>query len=307
MPLDPGTPETVQNTPNDLEDSAQQFEELIDQEEQVAQPETDEDETTEDDDLKLSDEESEEPDSQSPEQSLVEILGEKKPAKEWKEGFLRQDDYTRKAQALAQQRAYLDQEMAHVTDSRKKYAAGLGLLTHEAENNLKQFEGVDWAYMAQVNQEDYIKFKSQYDVAKEKLAHLQQKSEEFFNSVTEHDKVLVQKKAVDCVNVLKNVFSNWNKDAYYGLIEYGTSIGMDQNALLNNTDPGVFIMLHKARQHDKGKQLTNKLKNQKQTGSRVLSGKGQRINSGNKQQQVKAKLQQTGSLEDAVSVFESMV
>jgi len=257
--------------------------------------------------LKLSEEDSDQPDNQNPEQSLVEILGEKRAAKEWKDGFLRQDDYTRKAQALAQQRSFLEQEMAIVTDSRKKYAAGLGLLTEEAERNLKQFEGVDWAYMASVNPEDYIKYRSQHDAARDRIAQLQKKSEDFFNSITEHDKVLVEKKAVDCVNKLKSVFSNWNKDAYYGLIEYGTSIGMNQDELLNNTDPGVFIMLHKARQFDKTKEIKNKITNQKQTTGKVLSGKGTRITPTNKKTQDMERFKKSGSLEDAVSVFETMI
>lgn len=308
MVLDEGNSnETEQNTHQDLEDSAQQFEEVLDEEQSPEQVEVEESE--DDDDLKLADDESETQDGQEniPENSLVEILGEKRPAKEWKDGFLRQDDYTRKAQELAQKRAYIDQEMQIVTESRKKYAAGLGLLTHEAEQELKQYDGVDWAYMAQVNQEDYIKYRSKFEAAQERVFKLQDESEEFFNSVTEQDKIRSQQSAVECIKTLKSVFSNWNSEAYYGLIEYGASIGMNKNQLLNSTDPGVFIMLHKARQFDKTKQIRNKLTNQKQKPSRVLSGRGIKVQSGNKKTQAMANFQKSGTLDDAVSVFENMV
>ena len=240
----------------------------------------------------------------------VEILGEVRTAKEWREGFLRQDDYTRKTQEVSQYRQEMAQQQKALETERAKYATELGLITRQAQQELKKFENVDWRYMAQVNPADYVKYKEEFNQAQLTVQQLEAQAEGLFQSVYEKEQAEIQEKAQHCVTVLSEVFENWSDEAYYDLVEYGTSMGMDQNFLLNATDPGVFVMLFKAQSADSERNFKQKI-NQSNQGSRnkgiTMSGTGKMVGGGNKQTQARQKFQKSGSIEDATSVFEDLI
>jgi len=233
---------------------------------------------------------------------LIEIAGEKRTAKEWKESQMRHSDYTKKTQQVAEERKNLESIKGQTNQMREQYAASLGLITKAAQDDVQQFEGVDWQYMAETNPNDYIKYKAAYDMSRERLSKVNNEAASFFQAVDVESKKGVQQKAYHCIEELRGTFKNWNNDTYYNLVEYGMQTGMDRQLLLNCTDPGVFKALYKARMYDKGKTV----KTEPKAGlspTQVRSGRNAKGQYVGKQSNALERLKQSGSKEDGTAAF----
>lgn len=182
--------------------------------------------------------------------ALIEIDGIARPAREWKEGFMKSQDYTKKTQELAEKRKQTEQ-LTHQTQSmQKQYAAGLGLLTKAARDEVVQYDGVDWQRMANEAPVEYIKHQANYNAAIDNLRRTEEQAKAFFHQVNEQVAAKRSEAAVGAIQNLQSTFKNWNNETYYKLIDYGVSTGLDRQQLLQSTDPNMFKALHKARMFD---------------------------------------------------------
>jgi hypothetical protein len=268
-------------------------------------------EAPQDDDKELQlrdseDEQSDEGSGSDPLDQLIEIAGEKKTAKEWKEAQMRHSDYTKKTQMVAQEKKELESIKQQTSQMREHYAASLGLITKAAQDDVNQFEGVDWQYMAETNPQDYIKYKAAYDMSRERLQKVNNEATSFFNAVDVESRKGIEQKAMQCIDELRGTFKNWNNETYYNLVEYGMESGMDRDLLLNCTDPGVFKALYKARMYDKGKTV----KTEPKAGlspSTVNSGRNAKGQYVAKKGSALDKLRKTGHRSDGVDAFKELL
>ena len=253
--------------------------------------------------LRNSDNEQSSEDSGSdPLDQLIEIAGEKRTAKEWKESQMRHSDYTQKTQSLANDRKELESVKEQTTQMREHYAASLGLITQAAKDDVKQFDGVNWQYMAETNPNDYIKYKAAYDMSRERLTKVNDEASSFFQAVDTESQKGVQQKAYTCIQELRGTFKNWNNDTYYNLVQYGIETGMNKQTLLNSTDPGVFKALYKARLYDKGKTVKTEPKDGLSP-TQVQSGRNAKGQYVGKQNTALERLKETGNRNDGVDAF----
>ena len=80
--------------------------------------------------------------------ATVDVDGEEITVEELKRGHLRQRDYTRKTQALAEERQALQSEYAEITREREQYAQMLPLLAQKIEQSVEQEPDWDTLYDA---------------------------------------------------------------------------------------------------------------------------------------------------------------
>ncbi len=97
----------------------------------------DEDETYEDDDT------SQEFDIMA---AAVEVNGEEKTVEELKSGYLRQQDYTRKTQALSEEKKVFAEQKAAVDQERAQYAEALPMLAQQIQQSVEQEPDWDTLY-----------------------------------------------------------------------------------------------------------------------------------------------------------------
>ena len=97
----------------------------------------DEDETYEDDDT------SQEFDIMA---AAVEVNGEEKTVEELKSGYLRQQDYTRKTQALSEEKRAFAEQKAAVDQERAQYAEALPMLAQQIQQSVEQEPDWDTLY-----------------------------------------------------------------------------------------------------------------------------------------------------------------
>jgi len=185
-----------------------------------------------------------------PLEALIEIDGIARPAREWKEGFMKSQDYTKKTQELAQKRKQTEQLASQTQEMQKQYAAGLGLLTKAARDEVVNYEGVDWQRMANEAPVEYIKHQANYHAAIDNLRRTEDQAKQFFQQVNEQVQAKRSVAAQGAIRNLQSTFKNWNNETYYKLIDYGVSTGLSRQQLLQSTDPSMFKALHKARMFD---------------------------------------------------------
>ena len=96
---------------------------------------------------------------------------------ELKNGYQRQADYTRKSQALAEQRKEteaIQSERMQLEQERQMYANGLQMLQEQQNSKLQEFESTNWEELKSEDPYQYMLKKDEYRDAQEKVHNVQQ-------------------------------------------------------------------------------------------------------------------------------------
>lgn len=149
------TEETEAETPEETEEEADETEE---------EPEESEsDETVA--------EESEEPEPE-PDVSYTMADGTEVNLDELKKGYLRQDDYTRKTQDLAEQRKGIAQTQQQFGEAQNALAQNLTIAMDVISPQLSELHGTDWETLMRDDPYEFAQKQAEYTVAKDKYQRL---------------------------------------------------------------------------------------------------------------------------------------
>ena len=235
---------------------------------------------------------------------------------ELKNGYQRQADYTRKSQALAEQRKgteAIQSERQQLEQERQMYANGLQMLQEQQSSKLQEFEGTDWTALKQEDPYQYMLQKDEYRDAQEKVQNVQQQQ----ILIQQEQAEVVQKARSNFVkqeyNRLVDALPEWNdkestikKDVQ----EYAVSVGFRPEEINQLADHRSVLVIKKAMEYDK---LTTKVAPKKKAVKKVP--KVQKAGRGNSNEDIAAeaikkkrtRLQRSGKQEDAASIFYDML
>ncbi len=188
--------------------------------------------------------------SDDPWASVIEIGGDKRTARDWHTGFLKNKDYTQKTQKLAEQRKDMEQREVGLSQLQEQSAMALGLLTKQAQADVEQYRNVDWNKLLDSDHTKYMKHKAKYDSAKDKLQSIHGEAQTFFGNIEQVNQQRKQQLAQSCVVELKKDVKGWSDDYYSKVLDYGISKGVDETFLSSCTDPKIIKMLIKAQKYD---------------------------------------------------------
>ena len=248
----------------------------------------------ESDDAEESDEETE-PEIEYVTKGYVDIDGEAVDIQELKQGHLRQSDYTRKTQALADKRNEAEEKQL-------QYETQLNALSAAAIGDLAKFNNVDWATLQAKDPEQHKVVYAEYQRVKGNV-------DWFDNLITTHNQQQHQQhqaeqkaKAQEAIQILKATIPNWSDDLYQEIGQYAVNQGISQDEYDEIVDPRLITVLHKSMLFDGAKVVTKKkiAKSPKKT----LSGnKSAPKPSNQKGKKAMQRLQKTGSMEDALEAY----
>jgi len=235
---------------------------------------------------------------------------------ELKNGYQRQADYTRKSQALAEQRKGTEQiqsERMRLEQERQMYANGLQMLQEQQSNKLQEFEKTDWTTLKEEDPYAYMLQKDEYRDAQEKAANVVQQQQ-----LIQQEQAQESQKAR--ANFVKQEYSRlvdalpeWNdrestikKDVQ----EYATSVGFRPEEINQLADHRSVLIIKKAMEYDK---LTKKVAPKKKAVRKVP--KVQKSGRGNSNEDAateatnkkRARLRKSGKQDDAASLFFDML
>ena len=215
-------------------------------------PETPETETTIDGQADEGDTtESEE--GQEPEYEEVEYEGKKYAIpKELKDAFLRQSDYTRNIQKVAEQRkmveSQLEQARQYQEVSKRNIQAIAQLNT--IDNKLQNFANVDWSAYSDQDpveaQKSWFQYQQMKQSRDELVGQISQQEEQRQIQMQQS----IAKQLDEGRKVLEREIKGWSTDTAKMLKEYGMTLGFSDNELHQVIDPRAVKMLHKAYLYD---------------------------------------------------------
>lgn len=173
-----------------------------------------------------------------------------------KGAFLRQADYTRKTQELAQHRRAVIVERQALAAQ----AQGAGQASHDQvqlaalDHQLGAMQGVDWeAYAAQDPDAAKAMWERFQELAgaREKLAyavshHLERRQME--------DARQAAAKMAETGRTLQSEIEGWSPEVAGKLIDYAKAFGVTNEELSQMADPRLWKLLHKAHQADQARQ-----------------------------------------------------
>jgi len=324
------------------EDAANQILNMWDSEEQTASEETD---TPVDEEVVEETEEAEEVEEEAPEEEegqaeeeteeeveeeefdvvaeedlkyTIKVDGEELEVgiDELKNGYQRQADYTRKSQALAEQRKETEailSERQKLEQERQMYANGLQMLREQQSSKLQEFENTDWQTLKDEDPYQYILKRDEYRDAQEKVQNVQQQQaiiqQEQAEEAARARAHFVQQEYARLVEALPE----WNdkeSTVKKDVQEYAKSVGFLPEEINQLADHRSVLVIKKAMEYDK---LTTKVAPKKKAVKKVP--KVQKSGRGNSKEDVaveaikkkRARLQKSGKQQDAASVFYDML
>lgn len=166
--------------------------------------------------------------------------------------FLRQADYTRKTQELAEHRRAAEAELQALSAERRAYrgASGDRATLHALDAQLEAFEDVDWESLAQ----------SQPERARDLWASYQETEalrEDFAYALSHREareELLAAREAAEAMAAtgakLREEIDGWSPEVAAKLVEYGQAFGVTIEELAQAADPRLWKLLHKAWRAD---------------------------------------------------------
>lgn len=201
------------------------------------------------------------PDTPDPDEAFLEleINGEnvKVSKDEAKNGYLRQQDYTQKAQNLARERqesqAHIQQQFAQV----QQFSQEIGTLTN-LDATLNQYQNVDWAALRESDPVSYAAHQADYNNLRiqrgDMVNAITSKQQQF--AAMQQQQFLQQTQEAQTYLTAK--IPGFGKEHLTQMKEFGVAHGFQPEELANVSDKRMLEVLWKASQYDKTQATTQK-------------------------------------------------
>lgn len=270
-----------------------------------------------------SEEERSEEIEEEPEESDPEILiyqGEEYNIDDLVKGNLRQSDYTRKTQTLAEQRKEfssnekkMKSELAQIQAERQHYVQSLQNFIQSAAPGVAEFEKINWSELKETDPFEYITKREEYRESKEKVQEAQQAQMIALQKQQEEQKQEYTQLVKSEHRRLVDKIPEWGdpdsqKSIASKLRDYAINQEFTAEELDALIDHRSLVVLRKAMLYDELQSSNPKRKKVKNKPRVVRAGtpqtKGER-SKGNKNAAMK-RLQETGHVDDAASILEDM-
>ena len=262
-PKDPveDTPEEPEATSATTTENAvsEDITEVVDEDlEEEAESETEGEE--EDDETEEPEEAVEEPDTEDEDEDAATVVyttpdGDEVTLDELKRGFLRQADYTKKTQEIAELRDQAAQSFQALEQHNSTVAEHLSLALTVVEPQLAELAQTDWDALASADPYEYAEKKALYEQASVRYNSLQQAAQ----ATVEQDKARlahVNKQRVQAEQQKLQMALPDLADPKQGpklaraIKNYALESGLSDKEASNITDHRLIVMLNKARQFD---------------------------------------------------------
>lgn len=282
---------------------------------EVTEPETEEDaealqaeEESESDETEESEEEEEQPavyhvkvDGEEIEVTLDEL----------QKGYSRTQDYTRKTQALAEQRKEAEAELSQVRQERAYYAQMLGALEQQLAQADQQ---PDWDRLYQENPNEWVRQRELWRDKQDKLSAVKAEQERL-TATAQQEAVKVKQEQLKLeAQKLMDAIPEW-KDSKKAAVERAKlmdaakAVGYADSELEQIMDHRAVVLLRKAALYDElmGKKSTIKPVPSKGPKTSKPGSAGSQPTKQSEAKQAQSRLAKTGSMKDAAAAFDFFI
>lgn len=295
------------------EDPAEEEEESEEEEETTSEEDEEEEESSEEAD----EEEDEEPGT---ELFTIKVNGKesKVTLEELQKGYQRDSDYTQKTQAISAERKELETELSSVRQERHELSKSLQQMNQNADAELKKYQETDWDTLKEEDPDEYREKRADYRELQDAKKQIDEEQKALSDKAKKDFEVQRNKIAKEQSGKFLEHFPSWKKDkakAKSGMkkiIDYGVSLGYEEDQVNRILDHRHLLILDKARRYDAIKNSDLSKKKLKNVGKYIKTGtnKGKPAKGSKSQIASKAKMQklkETGNIRDAASAIEDLL
>ena len=224
-------------------------------------------------------------------------------------GYSRQSSFTKKSQALAEDRKSFENEIAEAKQLRSQAIEAL----ESAKTALPQIAQKDSQYWQDLKDSDPMQFMLERDEVREAQSQDQMREQQVQQLRSQEDaeqQANLKKYIASQRDNLSELIPEWSDEKVADserklIVEYGKGIGFTDQELGEAYDSRAVATMRKAMLYDK---LTQKRGTLKPSHRASMKAGSQSINPSNtKSRKASARLQKSGSVEDAQSVFYNMI
>ena len=302
-------PEKASEAPEEDEqsDSDDAVQEEDTEAEEAVETEEESDEDHQEDSEEATEEEDEEEESEKPkkvldDEALVKIkVGDEEldvSVKDLKRLYGQEAALTRKSQEVAAKRK--EAEAAAL-----KASATLEKMYEKAAAKWEPYSKIDYLVaQKQLDAEAFAALRAEAQAAYEDFRFISEEADAFVKQTQAQQQQQLQEAAKEAVKVLRDAIPDWSPKLYDQIREYAISTGMDAEVVNNLVDPVAIQLLHKARLFDESKKIVTKKKvvQQKKVLKPTVTTSVKDVK-GNAPAKQKAKLQASGTVDDAADLF----
>lgn len=233
---------------------------------------------------------------------------------ELKRGYLRQADYTKKTQEVAEARKQLQQAFQDRQQERQTLAENLNLALNVIEPQLAELAKTDWDRLASEDAYAYAEKRALFDQASVRYNKLVQQAQQVVQQQQQEAQRNLQQKLQQEGEKLRMAIPDFAdpkraRSLKSAITEYAVSaMGLSEKEAKSITDHRMIVLLNKARQFDALQRgdLSAARKKVSKTPKKVLQA-GAPKTKAERQQRAKAeqmtKLRRSGKLDDAVDLL----
>lgn len=173
------------------------------------------------------------------------------PAK-LKDAFLRQADYTRKTQEVAQARAAVDQERQAVARLAQEAQVFVGQYAaiQQIDQKIAEFQKVDWQKLATEDPWQNLQMRQSWTELVQARQLAQQGLEQARVQAQQKQMAAMQQAIQAGHELLSKDIPNWGAEMQKALMDVAQSVGYREDELANIADPRAVKLLHKAYLYD---------------------------------------------------------
>jgi hypothetical protein len=277
------------------------------------EPETDEEDSDEEPETET--EESEEVEDEDDEQEVTYTTpdGEEVTLDELKRGYLRQSDYTKKTQEIAQSRQQAQQAFQALEQHNAVVAEHLTLALNIVEPQLAELAQTDWDTLAHTDAYEYAERRALYDQAQIRYQRIQQAAQQTVADEQKRTSYVRAQQLQDEQQKLTMALPDLG-DPKVGpklarsIKEYALSMGLNDKEASSITDHRLIVMLNKARLYDELNQSSlsaakKKLGKSPKKVARAGQPSSKADQNSTKTAQLRNRVKSSGSVDDLVELL----
>lgn len=185
-----------------------------------------------------------------------------------KDALLRQADYTRKTQEVAELRKSIEAERETITKSRESQRThfedaakvfAVNTQISELDKDLAKYSAVDWVALSQSSPENYAQHRAYYDSLRDRKGALIEQRDTAARSWTQKEQEYAEQsnrergeRIAKVQAEIPKLIEGWSLDLENKLADYGTAQGLSKKEMAEATlqNPKFAQMIHKAYLHD---------------------------------------------------------
>lgn len=195
---------------------------------------------------------------------VIELDGETVPLsqiKSWREGAMRQEDYSRKTQAVAQQASVMNALEQRVNGFAHAMNRHFMDTQQEMSKKLTRYQELDWVKLAQADPAKYTAAKAAFDAEQGRFQAQQNQWNGFLQEFDKLSQETLQMRAQAALPEIKQRVTGWNDGMYAQTSEFLVKrYGFDTAMVGKITDPQFWEMARDAYVFNKGRNVQTKQK-----------------------------------------------